>query len=408
MTDLIQSLIDDEVSDGNRGLRISGEFLLSEPLIMPPNFTLEGSFGAKSLSLVTAPGVSLPYSIDFHDRSASGSALLGVTVKGERNNDWQYNSGIRVLDADDVQVEKCVVTGIPGSAIRVRDGKRTKIKSNTIDDVFLAGVIAQRSTSGVSSDLDISDNSISRFGMHAMMLVYASNSRVVGNRVSGRLVWNGLNIAADGSDFVSSLSGSFFDASLKGQFIIMAGGVERLVMEVISATQLRLDLNTGPYASAPACFGNGDLISVQGASDCLLSSNRLQGGASLGISVFSDSVSSADRNNIVLNDVQGLGSAGISVQNTPHPTYVRDTIISQNQVVDCGFLGASGDTKFNVGIAVHNGNTFGVTATSNIITGYSNTMLRGLTFNAAIPASTRHESGNIIRGCVNNAVQFDA
>jgi len=408
MTFCIQTLINEEVSCGRRGLTLSGEYEIASELVCPPEFTIESRYN--DLTISAAP--TMPPGTMLNMSGAPGFRLKGVHVKGNRRAPGiADNAGVfaaLVYDADRVEIEGCKFTDLPGSAVLVRDGKKMKFRNNIVDNVYLAGFSLKTSSPGLVSSAEIEGNEISRYGQHAIIVSHGRRCKVAKNKITS--VRSQLNMTFNGSVYASSLSGPWWDNSLEGRFIItQVGGAiyERLVMAVLSSTQVQMQLPLGPISVAPVGIGNGDVISIC-ASDTDVLENEVDSGASLGISIYSDGVCSTDRNTVALNRISGVGSAGISVQNMSASRYVRDLLIAENTILECAQIGLANDPKFNVGIAVQNDTTFGVSVIGNSITDYSGKMLWGLTFNAAIPASLRYDAGNIIRGAAYSPIKYDA
>lgn len=404
----LQDMINYEFSQGRRGLTASGEYEISSELTLPPEFTLEGAYK----DLIVKCSASMPAGTMINLASAQNSSVKGVHFKGNRRSPGVHDNesvfAAMIYDASGVSIQDCKFTDLPGSACLVRDGKRFKYKNNIIDNVYLSGFSLSTSSPNVVSSAEIEGNEISRYGQHAIIVTHGNRCKVYKNKIQS--VRNQLYMSFNGSLFASSLSGPYWGDWLEGKFIItyVGGSIyERLVTSVISSSQLQMKLPLGPIYSAPVGIGNGDVISVC-ASETDVIENEVDGGASLGVSIYSDDVCSADRNNVVLNRVSGVGSSGISVQNMFSNQYVRDLLIAENTIVDSAQIGPANDPKFNVGIAVQNNMTFGVRVIGNSVLDFSGKMLRGITFNSAIPSNMRHDSGNIIRGCINNSVQYDA
>lgn len=401
MSDL-QALINEEVSLGRRGLTISGEYEISSELVLSPEFTLESRYN--DLTISASP--TMPAGNMLNLAGAPGFTLKGVHVKGNRRSPGISDSanvfGALVYNADRVTIEGCKFTDLPGSAVLVRDGKRMKFKNNIVDNVYLSGFSLSTSSPNVISSAEIEGNEISRYGQHAIIVNHGNRCKVSKNIISS--VRHQLTMAFNGSVYASSLSGPYWGDWLEGQFIItyVGGSIyERLVVAVLSSTQVQMQLPLGPISSSPVGIGNGDVISIC-ASETDVIENEVFGGASLGISIYSDGSCSADRNNVVLNRVSGVGSAGISVQNMSASQYVRDLLIAENTLVDCGQIGLANDPKFNVGIAVQNNTTFDVRVLGNTITDYSGKVICPILVNAALGPNLRKISGNKWRGCVND------
>lgn len=403
----IQALIDAEFSAGRRGLDISGPYQIDAPFTMPPGFTLASPF--RDAVITAAPGVPMTTMVDFATRLGAGSRITGVTFDGSRStrpNGFGIFAAL-IYDTNDVSLDNCKFLNLPGAGAFVRDGKRPKFKNNRVDNVWLCAIGIQGSSPGNSrSDAEISGNDISNYGMHAIQVVYGNNSEVSKNKITSMLVRSGLNMAFNGSLYASSLSGGYFSKASEGRFLI-ASGWERLITAYISPTQVQMDLPLGPIIMAPSGWCNGDIISIQGSSNCTVEGNTLEGGGHLGVSVFSDTQASADRNNVVNNRIYGVGSAAISLQNQEGPFYVRDTLIAGNEIVDAAMLGAAGARMFNVGIAIQNNHTFGVRCFGNNITGYSKTMEYPISINKACTVNTREVFGNMSRGCIRDWVDYN-
>lgn len=369
-------------------------------LKMRPGITLHNFSGNATLTM--ANGAQLLGLLEFNTYSAAGARVIGVTIDGNRANnadDLLSKYTVQVGDQNDVTIQRCKIINSNGNGIYVRNAFRTIIDNNKFSNLFVAAVIVSATVKS-NYRLQITNNTIDgEWGQHAIIVKYSNFARVQGNYIVGQCV-RGFSINVTSGNSVNSLSGNYFLPSSVGKFIIFNGGVEGLITGYYSPTLVTVNLNIGNPGTVPAAWGNGDVISIQGSDDCDISENLVYGGASLGISVFSDGTNSANRNKIYKNRVVNQGSAGISIQNIS-PTLVLATLIEGNNVVDCGLNGSASALAYNVGIAVRGaGSTQRVSVIGNIIEGYAGTptMDYGIAFDAAV--ASKLNSGNQINGTI--------
>jgi len=391
-----QAAIDLAYALGVSTVTPTGTHLAPVPLKMRAGVTLHNFAGNATLKM--ADGGQLLTLLDFITYAATGSKVIGITVDGNRehNTDDLLSKHLVIIhDTSDVTIQRCKIINSNGNGIYVRNGFRAVIDDNKFSNIFVAPVIVYASIKS-NYRVEITNNTIDgEWGQHAIIVKWSNFAKVQGNYIVGQCI-RGFSVNVTYGSSVNSLSGNYFYPSCVGKFVIFNGGKEGLITIFASSTLVSTNLNIPNPGAVPAAWGNGDLISIQGSDDCDISENLCYGGASLGISVFSDGTQGAYRNRLYKNRVVNQGSAGISVQ-TVLPTYVLSTLIEGNSVVDCGLNGGASALAYNVGIAVRGGaNTQRVSVMNNLIEGYAATMDYGIAFDASVYMRTN--AGNVING----------
>jgi len=392
-----QEAIDLASSTGKNRVIASGVHLATASLKMRPNVSLEGENGA---TLRMADGAELLTLLDFITYSASGASVSNITVDGNREHntdDLLSKHMVIIHDANDVTIRDCKIINSSGNGIYVRNGFRTVIDRNHFTNMYVAPVIVYSSIKS-NYRCSITNNTIDgEWGQHAIIVKWSNFAKVQGNYIVGQCV-RGFSVNMAYGSNVYSQSGNYFYPNCKGKFVIFNAGVEGLIMVYADPTLVSTNLNLPNPGIVPASWGNGDVISIQGSDDCDVSENLVYGGASLGISVFSDGAQWARRNKIYKNHVHDQGSAGISIQNVAN-TFVVSTLIEGNTVVNCGLNGGASAAQYNVGIAVRGGaNTQRVSVVNNIIDGTIASMDYGIAFDAAVYGKMC--ANNIINGTI--------
>lgn len=377
------------------------------PLMMRPGVTVHNFAGNVKLSQTNAAQLSTM--VDFNTNNAAGAKLIGIIVDGNRanNNDdpaiTVVKSLILIFNASDVTVQRCTLRNSVGNGVYIHQASRAIIDANVFSNIFGGPICILPTTAKGDYAHKITNNVISGgWGQHAIVARWANFCVIKGNKITGYsfAYATGVMLANASGTTVTSTSGNWFTPASVGKFLIINGGTEKLIVGYTSPTVVTVNSSLGTLTGVPAVWGNGDVISIQGADDCDISDNDVIISASLGISIFSDGVQSASRNRVVNNRVGNHGSAGISIQNVAG-TFVSATLIQSNVVTECGMNKTAADNSYNVGIAVRGGaNTQRVSVVSNLIEGYAvpATMDYGIAFDAAVVAKTY--TANTINGTI--------
>lgn len=386
-----QDAIDYAWRKGGGTVVASGTCVQRTALIMRPNVKLVSP--TRNAVLTQAAGMNLGTLVDFAAGGAINSGLDGIIVDGNRNNNLTRSSEktlIQLWDTDDVEIKRCKLRNSAGNAILGRRNKRARILDNDIHDNYNLPINLVSNTYDTLSDSIVRGNRI--YGDYSQHCIYIRNLRgvrVQDNKITSYRLGT-FSVAVSGR-YCSSLSGNYFTPSCVNKFLIFDNGVEDLIEAYISPTQVYLKGTHAAKSGMTAVWGNGDTIVFDSSILCTADGNQLDGGASIGLSIFAfDNVCRG--NTFRNNNLSGIGSCAISLQT--RGALILDTVIDNNIITDCGQNRAAGAETANSGVFASAGTR--VKVNNNIIVNYNNSMPYGILFGDSV--SGKSSSGNIISG----------
>jgi hypothetical protein len=396
-----QEAIDYSYTHGRPPVIVTGECIRTTPLRMRPGVRIINN-GFSAL-LKQRNEANLGTLLDFATYAAHGAGADGVILDQNASQNAPNVSAnlIQLWDTNDVQLKNLRLTNGTAMGIYGCRAQRPLIEDCWISDILSIPVYIdpRGSAPGASdwnSDLKIKGGRIfGNYGQHCLNIKNVRGVSIDGVKIQS-MAQRGFNIFVNGH-YVTA-PGGFFAPNCEGKFLIFNGGEEFLIETYISPTQCYLSKPRNAGGPFPAVWGNGDTIGFENTTLSTVSNCQLDGGASLGISLFSNNGLSRG-NTFVNNNISGLGSAGISLQQFgPQP--ILDTIISGNRVTDAGMNTLATNHDSNCGIIIMAGNV--VQVNQNMVVGYSQTMPYGILFGGEVTGKSHQ--GNTVAGTQHGAI----
>lgn len=344
---------------------------VSGPLNLRPDVTIHNSH--KMARITQANGANLTQLVNWPTNAAHRAGLKGIVIDGNKaNNTINANNTLLLQwDVADPFVIDCTLKNSVGIAIHNRAGARPIIRNNRFSDCYgLFVYMSPLTTTLTTVDAEITNNVFDGdWSQHVLQLEYLRGVRVIGNRVIG-FAQRGFNVTVTGTAVTST--GSFFSAACVGKFLIYDGGKEALISGFTNANAVTISSATGNCVTQPGVWGNGDVIGFTGCNEVLCQGNTIRGGASIGISIFSNSASLNSINVVVIdNTITSMGSGAIIAQVAGGGS-IFDTLIQGNQITDPGVNGTAAATSFNCGVKIAGGaNVQRVSVSNNKIISYN-------------------------------------
>lgn len=348
--------------------------LTTVPLYLQAGVTLWAN--KRTVTITQANGANLSALIDFSVNGATAAECLGLVIDGNRSgntNDTTDKFAFYVDTVADTVIRNCEIRNFAGHGVYISSGLRPVIVDNHIHDLNLYAVYINCPTVGPINMPLIVGNRIDLCSWHAIVVIRSTDAVIAGNSIYGLRI-SGVVVNVSGTT-VTWVSGPNFADVTPGNFIIYNGGIEALVTAKASNTSLTINYAAGNGTNLPAALGCADVISSVSSSNTRIANNIVRGGASLGISVFSDMFGMAanDVGSIVEdNIVTGLGSAGYSVQASSGGETI-DAMFRGNQAIECGLNTTASSPEFNSGMTV-GGGVVNVVVESNAWISYGSAM----------------------------------
>lgn len=391
-----QVAIDYSATHGNPPVIVTGECVRTTPLRMRPNVRVLNN--GWSALLKQRDDANLGSLLDFAAYGAVGASMDGVIIdqNASQNAPNPDANIVQLWDTNDVRLFNCRLINGTANGIVGRKNRRTIIKDTWISDIQSIPVYFNPGVADYKSDSRIEGGRIfGNYGQHAIQLKHVNGMSVSGVKVQSMSI-RGFNLSTSGH--YASAPGNFFAPNCEGKFIIFNHGEEFLIQTYISPTQVYMSNPRNAGGPFPAVWGNGDVITLENTVLCTVDNCQVDGGASLGLSLFSND-GTCRANSFINNNVSGLGSAGISMQQRG-PLQMLDTVISGNRVTDAGLNLQATANDSNCGIIVTAGNV--VQVNNNMVRGYSNSMPYGILFGGEVTGKSHQ--GNTVAGTQHGAI----
>lgn len=253
---------------------------------------------AKSVSIIAAPGIYAGISVFINEGININLAGIRVVLRGLTVNGQGGDYGIRLMNADELHIENCVVSNvnlsgivIGGSGARVYI-KDTVVRDNSGDGIEIAG------GAFVSADhVRIEDNGFSGVDVNGPAQVSVANSVISGNGQEG-----------------VSLSGTGNVKASIGHSQLFANGDAGLSV-IANQIGQTIDVTAANNALTDGDFGMF-LLSTNGAINADLASNTVSRNGSDGIRADGSGTTVVISRNSVTRNATGLAIANAAVVKT--------------------------------------------------------------------------------------------
>lgn len=349
----------------------SGTWLVRAPVMMNAGNVLRCTGGAVIMQGNSAGLIAI---INMYSNVATGAKLIGCTIDGNRANNPDSNNlyAVNVSTVDDVQILNNTVRHIPGTALNMA-GLRPVVADNTFDDVYQIAIAVTGVTPGFPQFAKIYDNRVFGSASHAIYLYQGDHNDVYDNTIQLPVAIGGagapMNVTVSGTT-ATWVGGVDFTGVKAGMYLVVNGGYEAQVTQVVSNTQLTLS-NGFSFTNVPAAIGPGDQISVNSVSYNKIHGNRIYGGATGGVVLSNESASteSAVGNQIYGNYVFDIGAYCYVIDGNPAfgATLVNDTQLTDNYCIAPGRNYPGGATPAGIQLYAGAGRVNGVLIDGNYV-----------------------------------------
>lgn len=355
----IQAAIDAAANKDIKIVAMQGTYTAEAPIHLRPGVTLWCMPGAATIQRPAASATTGRL-IRWGTYLAHGAGLDGVIVDGNRdaNSDSTDDALLNCVGGvTDPFVKNCRVINSTGHGMLFTDSLRPVVVNNVVDNCSISGIYIYGVTVTESVDALVSQNRLTQYGRHAIVTWNTQGSRIIDNTCVGSAISATVDI---NGAVVTWASGTDFADVKPGEFVIgihSGGHFEGLIVSNDSDTQLTLSASVGTYTNVPVVVGNGDVISISGSRDELIQGNMVDGGASLGISLFATANSSVDRCKVYGNTVIDTMASGYALSIAAGGNFARDNAFIGNIAVDTGQGDAATHASFRSGMTAQTGSS---------------------------------------------------
>jgi hypothetical protein len=318
----------------------SAPWMLTASILLNAGNRLECANGAV---IKRGNSATMTTMVNFYSNVATGASLVGCTIDGNRANNADDSNfyAVNVSTVDDVQILNNTIQNVPGSATNMA-GLRPIVAGNTFNNVYQLAIAVTAVSPSTPQFAKVYNNRILGTAAHAIYLYQGDHNDIYDNTIDLPIALGGagtpMNVTVSGTT-ATWVGGANFAGASAGMFLVVNGGFEAQITQVVSNTQLTLS-NGFSFTNVPAAIGPGDQISVNSVSYNKIHGNRIYGGATGGVVLSNESASteSAVGNQIYGNYAFDIGAYCYVIDGNPSfgSTVVNDTQLVGNYCIGPG------------------------------------------------------------------------